>query len=115
MDYIVIPSLHLPHIKNIRVVFTTQNQFPVVLRQHTEWTHLQMTVETWTSVVRGRTDIALISPRCSSELPDNVTCRSRAVPVRPWCSETLVLGSSKKTDVCVHVAKMRGQGRTLPE
>ena len=75
--------------------------------------HLRVTP--WPSAVSGRADIALIRPRCSPELPASVACRSRATPVRPWCPETLVLGSSKKGNVCARAAKMRGQARTLPE
>jgi hypothetical protein len=63
------------------------------------------------SVVSGRADIALIRPRSSSELPASVAYRSTAAPVRPRCPETLVLGSSKKADVCARAAKMRGQAK----
>ncbi len=63
------------------------------------------------SAVSGRADIALIRPRGSSERPASVACRSTAAPVRPRCPETLVLGSSKKADVCARAAKMRGQAK----
>ncbi len=86
-----------------RVVFTTRDQFPL-LRKHAERTHLRVT--SWTSAVSGHADMSLINPRYSSELPSSVACKSRTAPVRPWCPETLGLGSSKKADVCTRTAKM---------
>ena len=51
--------------------YTREISFPFsylnVLRQHAEWTHLRMAP--WPNAVSGRADIALIRPRCSSELP----------------------------------------------
>jgi hypothetical protein len=46
-------------------------------------------------MVRGRADIPLIRPSFSSELPVNVSPRSKVAPVRPR-PETLVLDSSKR-------------------
>ena len=69
----------------------------------------------WPSAVSGRADIALISSRCSCELPASVAPRFRAAPVRPQCPEALGLASSKQADVYACASKMRDQARKFPE
>ena len=95
-------------IRNIRWSLLHKTIFNAVLMT-SESRHLRVTSRP--SAVSGRADIALIRPRGSSELPASVACRSTAAPVRPRCPETLVLGSSKKADVCARAAKMRGQAK----